>query len=271
MSVFFLFLLGLVLGISTTLFWIPEEDLGRGYFQLNALVVLGLLSLILAVDRLHPMEFFGSYGRAGLLAISIAWLAAFAYYFAIWQQRWRWARLPAGICLSAMTAALVLSGSALTSVRTPLPYRSGLLNLGLLSCALLLGWSLVNMLLGHWYLVSPKLTFRYLIAFCRVLVALVLVRWLAVGLSLASALSVDPMIEPHPWRLLVDFGGQGMFFWFRLVWGLVIPLLLSFMALHCARNRSNQSATGILYVLVVGSFIGEITALYLTTTTGVPV
>ena len=43
------------------------------------------------------------------------------------------------------------------------------------------------------------------------------------------------------------------------------------MALHCARNRSNQSATGILYVLLVGSFIGEITALYLAVTTGVPV
>jgi hypothetical protein len=78
-------------------------------------------------------------------------------------------------------------------------------------------------------------------------------------------------VLPHPWYLLVDLGGQGMFFWFRLLWGLVIPLLLAYMALHCARNRSNQSATGILYVLLVGSFIGEITALYITVTTGVPV
>jgi hypothetical protein len=62
-----------------------------------------------------------------------------------------------------------------------------------------------------------------------------------------------------------------MFFWFRLMWGLAIPLLLAVMALTCARQRANQSATGILYVLVMGSLIGEITALYLTLITGVPV
>ena len=50
-----------------------------------------------------------------------------------------------------------------------------------------------------------------------------------------------------------------------------MPLALAVMSLHCARNRSNESATGILYVLVVGSLIGEITALYLTLSTGVPV
>jgi hypothetical protein len=49
-----------------------------------------------------------------------------------------------------------------------------------------------------------------------------------------------------------------------------MPLLLALMALHCARQHSNQSATGILYVLVMGSIIGELTALYLTLSTGVP-
>ena len=70
--------------------------------------------------------------------------------------------------------------------------------------------------------------------------------------------------------MLVSMQGQGMFFWFRLLWGLAIPLLLALMSLHCARQRSNQSATGILYVLLVGTFIGEITAYYLAVTTGVP-
>ena len=55
------------------------------------------------------------------------------------------------------------------------------------------------------------------------------------------------------------------------MWGLAIPLLLAVMSLTCARQRANQSATGILYVLVMGSLIGEITALYLTLITGVPV
>jgi hypothetical protein len=99
----------------------------------------------------------------------------------------------------------------------------------------------------------------------------VLVRLAAVGASLAVAFGVNELVEPHPLRVLTGLGGQGIFFWFRLLWGLAIPLALAVMALHCARQRSNQSATGILYVLVVGAFIGEITGSYLSVTTGVPV
>jgi hypothetical protein len=92
-----------------------------------------------------------------------------------------------------------------------------------------------------------------------------------VGLTLAAAGLVDRFTEPNPWRMLTGFEGQGMFFWFRLLWGLGIPLMLAGMSLSCARQRSNQSATGILYVVVVGAMIGEITAYYLSVTTGVPV
>jgi hypothetical protein len=127
------------------------------------------------------------------------------------------------------------------------------------------------MLLGHWYLVAPRLTFRHLVVFCRVLLAIAAVRLLAVLASLAVAAGVDERVDPHPLHLLAGFAGQGIFFWFRLLWGLAVPLLLAAMALHCARQRSNQSATGILYVLVVGTFIGEITGYFLTVTTGVPV
>ena len=136
--------------------------------------------------------------------------------------------------------------------------------------ALTLGWSLITMLLGHWYLVAPRLTFRHLVIFCWVLLAIVVVRFGVVGWSLAVASGVDPMTS-HPMRLLTGFAGEGMFFWFRVFWGLLIPVLLAVMSLHCARRQSNQSATGILYVLVVGAFIGEITALYLTLSVGVPV
>jgi len=126
------------------------------------------------------------------------------------------------------------------------------------------------MLLGHWYLVAPGLNFRHLVVFCWTLLATVVLRLVTVGATLLDAWQVDVLTEPHPLRLLTLIEGQGMFFWFRLLWGLAIPLLLAVMSLHCARQHSNQSATGILYVLVVGTFIGEITAFYLTVSTGVP-
>jgi len=266
-----LFLLALSSGILSTGFWVRGEDLGRGYFQTNALILLGLLGLAVVVVGWAPIQPFGHRTGLGYALLGLGFLLAFLYYGAIWRERWTPALVPAGLALIAIVAVLLLTGANLVPAPTPLPHRSWLIVVDLLSTAFILGWSLVTMLLGHWYLVVPKLSFRYLTVYCRVLVVAVIVRSLSTALSLVAAASVDPFILPHPWQMLVSLSGQGMFFWFRVLWGLVIPLLLAWMALHCARNRSNQSATGILYVLLVGTFIGEITALYLTVTTGVPV
>jgi hypothetical protein len=268
MGVFLLFLIATALGSLSTLYWIPEADLGRGYFQMNALVVLGLLGLALAVVLLHP---FPRLGIAETAALALSLAGGFLYYAAIWRERWDLCRWPLSLATAAGLAALLLAGPGLVGPVTTLPHRAPLLAAGLLASALLLGWSLITMLLGHWYLVAPRLTFRHLVVFCRVLLGLAAVRLLAVLTSLAVAAGVDERVDPHPLHLLAGFAGQGIFFWFRLLWGLAVPLLLAAMALHCARQRSNQSATGILYVLVVGTFIGEITGYFLTVTTGVPV
>jgi hypothetical protein len=270
MAVALLFLLATALGSLSTLYWIPEEHLGRGYFQMNALVVLGLLALAATVAGLAPLAPFGEHAGAGAASLGLALLASFAYYAAIWRERWALGRWPLTAAVLASGAALLLAGRALPSVAA-LPHRTPLLVTALLSSALLLGWALVTMLLGHWYLIAPRLTFRHLVVFCWVLLALVVLRLAAFASSVGVALGVDPLAEPHPWRLLASLDGEGMFFWVRLLWGLAIPLLLAVLSLHCARQRSNQSATGILYVLVVGAFIGEITGFYLTAVTGVPV
>lgn len=271
MSVFLLFLLAVSLGSLSTLYWIPEDDLGRGYFQMNALVVLGLLSLAAAVVWLHPFRPFGDQPAFGAASLAAALTGGFLYYAAIWQERWRLCRWPLTLSLAGCAGALLAAGPHAVPALTPLPWREVLLSAGLIASSLLLGWSLITMLLGHWYLVAPKLTFRHLTVFCWVLLGTVLLRLVTVGASLAAAARVDELIEPHPLRLLTGFEGQGMFFWFRLLWGLAIVLPLAWMSLHCARQRSNQSATGILYVVVVGTFIGEITAFYLSATTGVPI
>lgn len=271
MGIFFLFLLALATGSLSTLFWIPEDDLGRGYFQMNALVVLGLVGLASAVVLLGSAAPFGAAATLGRGALLGALASGFVYYAAIWRQTWLWARIAAALTLAAAGSAFWLAGSALVHPLAALPHHRVLLAAALLSSALVLGWALVTMLLGHWYLVAPKLAFRHLTIFCWVLLVVVLCRCAAVAATLLAAGGVDPRVEPNPWRLLTGFEGQGVFFWFRVLWGLAIPIALASMSLHCARQRSNQSATGILYVLVVGVLVGEITAFYLSVTTGVPI
>ena len=55
----------------------------------------------------------------------------------------------------------------------------------------------------------------------------------------------------------------GTFLMTRLLFGFIAPLVLLFMVWRCVRIRSNQSATGILYVVVAFVLIGEIIAKYM--------
>src|SRR6185436_4602826 len=99
MGVFLLFVLAVSLGSLSTLYWIPEDDLGRGYFQMNALVVLGLLGLAMAVVLLHPFQPFGQSRAAGVAALAAALGGGFLYYAAVWRERWALGRWPLTLSL----------------------------------------------------------------------------------------------------------------------------------------------------------------------------
>ncbi len=271
MSVFFLFLLAMAAGVLSTLFWIPEQDLGRGYFQMNALIVLGLLGLAGTLVLLRPLAPFGDWSPAGEAGLAVAGASSLLYWIAAWREHWAAARWAAALALVAGVTAMLAAGRELIGAGAAPTLAPPYGLAALLSSAVLLGWALVTMLLGHWYLVAPRLSFRHLVAFCWALVAAVGLRCLTVAATLVGVWRLEPAGGPDPWTLVAGLQGQGVFLWFRLLWGLAIPLALGLMSVHCARQRSNQSATGILYVLVVGTLIGEITAYYLAATTGVPV
>ena len=56
----------------------------------------------------------------------------------------------------------------------------------------------------------------------------------------------------------------------RWLVGVLAPLGFGLMALSAARIRSTQSATGILYVVVVCGFLGELLSMLLTHQSGLP-
>jgi hypothetical protein len=70
---------------------------------------------------------------------------------------------------------------------------------------------------------------------------------------------------------LADPMRDGFFFWSRVLWGLAAPLLLAPFVVKTARMKSNQAATGLLYVGVVFVLVGELLAAYLTLRSGLPV
>ena len=153
--------------------------------------------------------------------------------------------LGAGV-LALIFGALAWGGGSLGVVAL-------LVELTVVSAAI--GGVFAAMILGHWYLVTPKLPEAPLILLSRVLLAVVVVQvvlfvaWIATGAGPADV---------APFEALV--GEWSLFVWLRLIVGLVFPLVVSWMAVQTARTRSMESATGLLYINVGTIAAGTILA-----------
>jgi hypothetical protein len=156
-----------------------------------------------------------------------------------------WMAIAAAGCVLVF-GALAWGGGALGAV--PL-----LVQLTVLSAAT--GGVFAAMILGHWYLVTPKLSEGPLILISRTILAVVgiqvalFVAWTATGVGPAGVAPFAALVGP--WALFV---------WLRLVVGLVFPLIVSWAAVQTARSRSMESATGLLYINVGSIAAGTILA-----------
>ena len=118
-----------------------------------------------------------------------------------------------------------------------------------------IGGVFAAMLLGHWYLVTPKLPEAPLILLARVLLVVVAVQvvlfwaWIATGAGPADSAPFDALVGPY-----------ALFVWLRLIVGLVFPLIVSWASVQTARTRSMESATGLLYINVGSIAAGTILA-----------
>jgi hypothetical protein len=204
---------------------------------------LPVLSPDLAV-RLDPA--WDTPRRVALAALPV--LAA-VYGIAVWRGRRAVPIAAAGLAASALSlvaGAMAWGGGGLPSL---------LLLVELTGLSVALGGVWAAMILGHWYLVTPRLPEAPLIRFARWLgiglaVQLGLfVLWLAVGAGPAGTPAFAGLVGP--WALFV---------WLRLLVGLVFPLVVSWAAVQTARSRSMESATGLLYINVGTIAAGTILA-----------
>jgi hypothetical protein len=287
-----LVLLQLAAGVLLFALLTPSRDLSGGFFALHGGIAAACLSLAWLVSghrgfllrRWNERGAAAAGGAAGgagldswltpglLLAVAIAGAVAATLVA-------RAGPSPALLLSKRIFFSLsVFSSFTLLISRTgvePFASRPGLgagwLAAGLVLGALLFGGVVWAMNLGHWYLVSKSLPFGLLVratetfsllALARTVLALVALGWLArtshgaAGDALANLL--DPMRD-------------GFFFGSRVLWGLAAPLVLAPFVVTTARMKSNQAATGLLYVAVVFVLVGELLAGYLTLRSGLPV
>ena len=128
---------------------------------------------------------------------------------------------------------------------------------------LVVGAVSMGMVLGHWYLVTPRLPERPLREMTFFLLLAMGVQALLIIPALALprdtiANAVDTPIIENP------------FFWMRVGGGLAFPMLIARIAYDSSGVRAMQSATGLLYIAMALVLSGEVLAKGLLFVSAVP-
>jgi len=123
---------------------------------------------------------------------------------------------------------------------------------------------------GHWYLVSSSLPFGLLVRATEAFATLAALRVACAVVALGVVARGSTGEAGEALAILLDPMRDGFFFWSRVLWGLAAPLVLAPFVVKTARMKSNQAATGLLYVGLVFVLVGELLASYLTLRSGLP-
>jgi hypothetical protein len=238
------FCLRLGCGLMAALLVLPSAQINPRFYRVQFLTALGLaavaavflreqanLSLWLVLAASMILTFLGSivwHVEGAPVGTLLIWLSA-----------------------PALGAVLLMAGSA---------YRDPWLVVDDLASAAVLGSATTAMLMGHSYLIAPAMSLTPLNRLLAALGICLLIRMVLAGFGLWSWTGQfsSANLETEMWFLLLVRWGLGI----------VAPLVLGWMGWETARIRSTQSATGILYVVVIVCFLGELTSQLLVDKTG---
>lgn len=251
--IFHFFLLSLAFGTQILSPVVSTKLTGVGFYKLGTSIVMTCLVLALGVD------FYMQPGVSGIELVCYGFLIlsnAITYLFHKDDKT---------LLMWGLYILQVLAFSALTFyvfAFNPIWITF------FISSMLLLGISNFAMILGHYYLVVPKLSFEPLF-YC------LYIFWTVIFFKIMSSLSVVFSLA-KPYLEEGTLHGDGyMYNWLfismRYLWGYAAPLILSFFTFRLCKLRSNQSATGVLYIVEFFVIVGELISVYLMAKHGLPI
>jgi hypothetical protein len=242
------FLLRLAFGLAVGMGITSSRQVSSGYFRNHLYVVLGLSTLAALVLTKLDSGATWLAGSAALVSFfgAACWLYELsrAGKIAIWL-----------VAICAFVAAVLGQ-----TVGTQLTVHDLWNALAIATSGLVLGLVFAAMLLGHWYLNSPGMLLTPL---RRLLAAA------ALAVVVQAALSAVGTIAAWSTQLEMS-SAWWLFVALRWSFGICGVLALLWMAWRTLEIPNTQSATGILYVAVIGVFVGELAAALLSAESGVP-
>jgi hypothetical protein len=232
------FCLRLACGLLASLLLIPASVHPR-FFRTQFLIALALTTGTAAV----------LWRESGVwLWLSLGGAIAFAF---LGSLAWSLDGAPGGRTLIVLDLIAVAAALGVTAAGDRDAAGPAWLQIGdQVTSAALLGTATTAMLVGHSYLLAPTMAVTPLLRMLGALFATLLLRMVMAGV----------------WSWTTGTGSSNLesdtIIWLLLRWGLglVGPLVLGWMAWQSARIRSTQAATGILYVVVIFCFLGELSS-----------
>lgn len=232
----YLFFTSMCSGLLAVLAWATDSGLGA---PANLII------------RTAPADL--SFVRSSFLLV----FTVVSWAYGIYVRR---ARVSLVLGLLGLVLALITLGVA-SFGWAPAPVDAVPLFVQLVVLSLVTGGSLAAIVLGHWYLVTPKISEKPLVLQARLLLGVI-------GLQVLLFV-VWTTLGGGPGQDAFDAfsGGSLLLVVLRLLVSLLFPLVLTWMAWRTALTRSMESATGLLYINLAAVMAGTIgaAALYIST------
>jgi hypothetical protein len=238
--------LGLALGMAVT----SSREVDNGYYRAHSWVLLGLAVLASVVTA--------SADALGSVWVPVA-AAVGSYLSGVF---WLYGKAKVGHAALVLVALLNLLGAwqayAVGGTEIEMSPIAALADVA--SSGALLGLTMAAMLLGHWYLNNPGMKLAPLRRLVLLIAVAVAFRALVSGTGAAMWLQSGASPAAIDWAFL------GL----RWLAGLVGTAGAMVMTWYTLKVPNTQSATGILYVAVITTFLGELSGQLLSATSGYP-
>ena len=276
-STFFFLFSQLGVGMMLTLLFISPRSIGNSFFKFASLTAAILLGVTLGFNFLFPSPLRQSQLPVVLLFISAGLViiynrvvdtGKFAAAFALLIGATAFGIVSVATDSLAFNGLRLVRGPALV-VGDYFQWEGRMLLLNHLAATALLGSVMLTMVFGHWYLVIPRLSIDPLKRLTKVLIAAITIRIVTMAASFAvlhfkQAVPFSAVLR----ELLIQ---QGIFFWPRVIFGVLAPIVLAGMIWNTVKIHHTQAATGLLYLAVVALLFGEFFSKFLLFAVRIPI
>jgi hypothetical protein len=265
-STFFFLFSQLGVGMMLTLVFISPRKIGNSFFKFASLTAAILLAVILAFNFLFPSPVRESQIPVVFLAISA--LLTAIYNRAVDADKFTAAE---ALLIGATVTGLISIATdslAFTKLMTLGGWENWILVFNHLAATALLGSVMLTMVFGHWYLVIAGLSIDPLKRLTKVLMGAIALRIVTIVASLAVLHMKQSIPLAAVFRELMF--QQGIFFWPRLIFGVLVPIVLAVMIWSTVQLKHTQAATGLLYLAVVALLFGEFFSKFLLFSVNIP-